>query len=1246
VIFVLVLRVAMSPAHAERSDADALPRTAETIEIEGHKAYLYAAVKPAEGKPWVWYAPTLKGLSLAQRKAYFESFLRAGVSVAGFDLGEVRGSPASTAKFTQFYHEIVNRGWSSRPILLGQSRGGLMMLAWAMRHPDKTRAFVGIYPVCNLETWPMKNKSITLADYGLTEAQFRAKLTEFNPLDNLRGLQKHKVPMFVVHGDSDAAVPYDENTRLLKERYEAGGGPINVKLIAGEGHKVSPAFFECRELIEFVLKQAVESNLEVGFRNPPQQAKPLVWWDWINGSVTKAGIKADLESMKRAGIGGVQLFDLELYMPKGPVRYGTDTWHEHVQYAIETADSLGLEFHVMNCAGWSASGGPWITPDKSMKRVIWSEENVVGSKNFVQKLKRPTIEHRGGRDIKHNFYRDICILAVPADQGTPYRLPEADKKIGISPPTFKRPVHSPDKPDRRAVPRNKVLDLSKNFKEGVLSCDLPEGNWTVIRFGFTSTGSSNHPAVPEGHGLEVDKFDPKAVEFQFRRALGRIVSDATPHLGRTLKGILFDSFEGGFQNWTDRFPEQFKAQNGYDLLPYLPVLTGRVIESAAVSEAVLYDFRGTIDRLLAENYFGVMQRLAHEHRLILNSESQGGPLNPVYCNEYVDVPMNEFWVGNYVNRIEKMKLSASSANLYGRQIVGAESFTAVPDDGKWQNTPYSLKVPGDCAFTAGINRFIFHTYIHQPYSHLKPGFTMGRYGTHFGRQNTWWEFAPAWIDYLSRSQFLLQQGTTVTDIGFLFHNDIRYAYPAELTKTPDGYDYVVCYPKNLASMQYQDGQVVVLNGPAFRILVLPDHPFMSVDTLQHVSRLLKSGATVVGNRPAAPPGMRDVLDGQAEFTQLVSELWGGLDPDTRPMKAIGKGKLFLRKPLEHIASQIGLTQDVSFMPEPDEGTIRYIHRRTEAEDIYFVCNQSDHPVELNAQFRVTGRMPELWDPATGNRWKAGSFVVNADTTSLPLQLERRGSIFVVFRQRLPEKWITSVQGDSVVRLGGKLLASSGGNIQVHYSDKTKHTSAVGAVPPAIPITGPWQVKFLDGRGAPAETRLESLISWTELPDKNVRYYSGIAEYLVNVDLPKSAITEDERFVLSLGQVYDIAQVSVNGSVPTILWKEPFQSDVTEYLKVGENTIVIKVANRWINRLIGDEQFPADCRYQKGGNKFTAGRILEFPKWLNDPAAATQRERFTFATWRHYSEGSKLVPSGLLGPVKFAIYRDVGIEQDH
>ncbi len=252
IVSLFILSVFAPAAFAD----DALPKTAEKFEINGHPTYLYAAPKPAKGKPWLWYMPTLKGFSLAGKKVYFEGFLRAGISLAGIDLGEVRGAPASTEQFTLFYDEMVKRGWSPKPILLGQSRGGLMALGWAMRHPDKTQAFVGIYPVCNLETWGMKNLPVMLADYKLPEAELRARLPEFNPLDNLKGLIGRKVPMFIVQGDADKAVPYEQNALLLKERYEAGGAPITVKLIAGEGHQATPAFFECRELIDFVLKQA------------------------------------------------------------------------------------------------------------------------------------------------------------------------------------------------------------------------------------------------------------------------------------------------------------------------------------------------------------------------------------------------------------------------------------------------------------------------------------------------------------------------------------------------------------------------------------------------------------------------------------------------------------------------------------------------------------------------------------------------------------------------------------------------------------------------------------------------------------------------------------------------------------------------------------------------------------------------------------------------------------------------------
>ncbi len=236
---------------------DNLPRKAETFDLAGGKGFIYAAPSPGDGKPWLWYAPTLKGVSIVGRKMYFDAFMKAGISIAGFDIGEVRGAPGSTAKFHLFYEEMVKRGYSDKPILLGQSRGGMMTLAWAFRHPDKVKAWVGIYPVCNLTSWSLKNsKPQTLADFGMTEEELMTKLTEFNPIDNLKGLLDNKVPMFAVHGDSDVVVPYNDNTKILKERYEAGGGKFSVKVIPGEGHKVGPSFFECQELVDFVLANA------------------------------------------------------------------------------------------------------------------------------------------------------------------------------------------------------------------------------------------------------------------------------------------------------------------------------------------------------------------------------------------------------------------------------------------------------------------------------------------------------------------------------------------------------------------------------------------------------------------------------------------------------------------------------------------------------------------------------------------------------------------------------------------------------------------------------------------------------------------------------------------------------------------------------------------------------------------------------------------------------------------------------
>ena len=974
-------------------------------------------------------------------------------------------------------------------------------------------------------------------------------------------------------------------------------------------------------------------SLEMGFENPPLEARPLGWWHWVNGSVTKEGIKADLEAAKAAGMGGVQMFDVEIYMPPGPVRYGSDLWHEHVQYAIKTADDLGLEFHLMNTPGWSASGGPWVTAELSMKQLVWSETETTGGKISLKVPKSETGPPSKPRHpVDLDFYQDIAVIAVPQ---TTERLDNLDKKIGAAAKPVSRLF------DNEAwgsevvgIPLDQVLNLtSKMTNDGLLATTLPPGDWVILRFGFTTTGRGNHPAVPEGTGLEIDKLDADAVAFQFEKAVGRIIEEAGPLAGKTFTGLLFDSFEAGFQTWTAKFPSEFSALKGYDIIPYLPLMTGRIIESRQVSEAVLWDFRHVIEELIAENYFGTMHRLAAEHGIKLYSESQGGPLNPMSANRHVDVPMNEFWMPEATARASRIKQSVSSASLAGKRVVAAEAFTATPENGKYQNSPSALKRPGDQAFALGINRFALHSYTHQPVTEAAPGFALGRYGTHFGRLNTWWPYADGWIDYVSRSQFLLQQGRIVADVCFLIDEDLGYGLPSELITMLPGYDFELCYPPTVREMTVRDGMLVHPSGTEFRLLVTPgtwmDKTWVAeLSTLRHIRNLVYAGATLTGVAPVAPAGLRDLRQ-QGEFDQLVEEIWGKLDGKGVRSKKLGAGNVYAAglSPLE-ILQKKHIGPDLSWLPSGAD--FKFIHRSTAKADIYFVFNNSENPLRAQLHFRQENRRPEIWNALTGSHWDARLFNRTNDGITLPVEFAPWGSTFVIFNKLLPKRWITKASPVSLEWNARKLL-SRAESIMIRYSDNKQENINLGALPENLCVQGPWQVSFTDGRGAPEKMVFNDLISWSESPHPGIRYYSGTAVYTTNFEMP--SLTPDQVAILDLGEVADIARVFVNGDEVGVLWSPPFRTDITSFLQEGSNSLKIHVANRWINRLIGDEAIAVDYSYQEGGTKFTEGKLEVLPEWLQDPSLRPENGRESFSIWKHYEADSPLVASGLLGPVK-------------
>lgn len=980
---------------------------------------------------------------------------------------------------------------------------------------------------------------------------------------------------------------------------------------------------------------AAARDLEAGFEAPPISARPLGWWHWINGNVTKAGIAADLESAKDVGMGGVQLFDVEMYLPPGPVRYGSDDWFEHVRFAMEKAAELGLEFHVMNTPGWSASGGPWVTPERSMKRVVWSETPATSGTISLQLATPETKPIYATRRVKMEpFYRDIAVLAVPV---TSERISDIDKKIGWG----ERPVVRDVTPERAGIPREHVLDLSAKMDgTGRLEATLPPGEWTILRFGYVSTGKTNHPAVKEGHGLEIDKLDAQAVEFQFEQSLGRILKQAGPLAGRTFTAVLFDSFEGGFQNWTGEFPSAFRTQKGYDLIPWLPVLTGRVVGSTAQTEAVLWDFRNVIEEMIAENYYGTMHRLAAKHRLKIYSESQGGPITPMSANRHVDVPMNEFWTPDAAPRASRIKMSTSAASLAGRTVVAAEAFTSTPENGKFQNTPETLKRSGDYAFTLGLNRFALHSFTHQPVTEHAPGFALGRYGTHFGRLNTWWSYAREWMSYLSHSQFLLQQGRTVADVCLLVDEDMGYHLPPEVAHALPGYDFEIAYPDQLRAMTVCDGIIEHSSGARYRLLVTPEKTTASgwvatIEALRELRRLVHAGAHLSGPAPVAPAGLAD-WERREEFQDLVGEIWGETPRMPGTVTNLGRGRIYTgMSPLEILRSR-AIAPDVGW--EGAEDAIKFIHRTTPEGEIYFVFNNTAEARTAHLDFRQSRRAPEIWDAVNGTRAEAPMFTTTPTGVRVPLQFEPWGSAFVLFRRPIPERWITSAEPTRDEFKSGRLLTRAT-TVSVDYSDGARVERSLPPVNAQQRIDGPWQVHFVMGGREHEPVTFDRLVSWSEQTDPEIRFHSGTAIYRTTFEVAQ--IPQGQVAVLDLGRVADIARVVINGRNVGLLWKTPFRRDITTFLKPGKNALEIHVANRWINRLIGDEAIATELEYQPvGASKFTDGRLLALPEWLYDDSKRASKTRRTFTTWRHYHADSPLVPAGLLGPVVVEWWHDL------
>lgn len=771
-----------------------------------------------------------------------------------------------------------------------------------------------------------------------------------------------------------------------------------------------------------------------------------------------------------------------------------------------------------------------------------------------------------------------------------------------------------------AIPNSAIVDLT-----GKREWNAPPGKWTLLRLGHVS---QNSPVAASGnHGIECDKLSRQAVLNHLTNgSLNTVLKNAGPLAGTAFKNIVCDSMEAGYENWSPFLPQEFRKRRGYAIDPWLPALAGFVVGSAEESERFLWDFRRTLADLVVENYYGTLREFAHQHNLNVSAEAAGHGLptiiDQLQAKGMTDTPLGEFWSGR--GDTDDAKEAASAAHIYGKKMAGTESFTTTSGIIGRTREPYAMKAEGDLRFCLGINRFSFHTFAHQPWLDRTPGMTMSFAGPNLDRNATWWEMGGPWITYVSRCQYLLQQGRFVADVCYYYGEDAPVGYSSRQIslKTPPGYDFDVCNTEILHQMSVEDGRIILPSGMKYRVLVLPNSERMTPNTLRSVSNLVKAGATVVGPKPRLSPSLIDYPACDEVVRKLSDDVWGDCDGKKVRSHAYGAGS---------VRSGVPLTEILNVPPDfsSDNKNLRYIHRRDENSEIYFVSNQSDRDVLSECKFRVDGLAPEFWHPDTGAIETAAVYESNQGCTSLPLQLGPSGSVFVVFRQPASVA-IASVAHDGTTILPPVATSSDGtlnlpsvenGKITMLVSKPGKYTftncngstrsTTVAQIPAPLPLHGPWQLQFSEKLGAPPSAAFPSLISWSDATDEGIKYFSGTAKYRSEFKIPPNWIRSDTHVFLNLGVVKNLARVTVNDEPLEILWKPPFRVEVTSTLHQGDNKLEIDVANLWPNRLIGDKRLSLD-------------------------------KRVTWVSYNPYEADSPLLPSGLLGPVTLEAAQQIKI----
>ena len=726
-----------------------------------------------------------------------------------------------------------------------------------------------------------------------------------------------------------------------------------------------------------------------------------------------------------------------------------------------------------------------------------------------------------------------------------------EQKAGHKPLHFSAPDTSllfedaPAEPGEEDARVGDVLDLTAKLdKDGTLRWDAPAGAWQLLRFGCTIGDHSHVSTCSEGwDGFALDVLDAGAFRRYWDAVVEPLIADAGPLAGKTLKYLHTDSWEVEPLNWTPTMREEFRKRRGYDLLPWLPVLAGRIVESRGASNRFLHDFRKTLGDLAIDNHYRPFRDSAHKHGLLIHPESGGPhavPIDAQRCLGFDDAPMSEFWAWSWRHRVGDanrffVKQPASAAHTYGRRLVIAEGFTTIGPH--WQETLWdNLKPSFDKACCEGLNLLVWHAFVCSPAEQGMPGLQYFA-GTHLNPNVTWWKNSVPFFSYINRCQAVLQRGLFVADACY-YYGDHAPNFAQHKRTDPGhvlpGFDYdVITEEALLTRAVVKGGRVVLPDGMSYRVLVLRDQKAISLAALRKVKELVEAGATVVGPKPAEAESL---ADSDAEVQEIASALWD-------------KGRVVAGKTGREVLFAAGVRPDFEFSGGDAQTDLDYIHRRDGSADIYFIANRTNRAERVTCAFRVAGKAPELWDAVKGEIRRLPEFREEGGRTIVPLEFAPCGSMFIVFRTATKE-----------------------------YAKETKNFPSCK---PVAEISGPWTVKFDSRWGGPASVTFDKLEDWTKRSEDGIRFYSGTATYTKQFDLDLSKIQNPKsKIFLDLGGLRELGEVRLNGRSLGVVWSPPFRVEVTDALKPAGNVLEVEIVNFWPNRIIGDASLPPEKRFTK------------------------------------------------------------------